>query len=216
MKINLTSLILALFFLASCEKNASDTEPKPEPKSEPNYMPMTAGSTWSYQTSLGTSYTLTATNKDTTASGKTFKVFTSTDGQNRYRLKSANEYYQLTVIPGLAPNGFSELYLKDNQPVKATWKSSLPISIPSIPIPLTADLNYAIKTKDTTLTVNNKIFTKVIRVRLNVSIPTIGSLGGGDFYYADKVGLVQSNFNLSLQGSKIVNQSETLTNYTIK
>jgi hypothetical protein len=178
-------------------------------------MPMTAGSTWTYQPSQGSAYTVTATNKDTVALGKTFKVFTNSNGGNRYQMKSGNEYYRLTIIPTIAPNGFAELYLKDNQPVNTTWKTTLPVTIPNIPIPVPADLNYTIKAKDTTVTVNNKVFNKVIRVRLDVSIPTFGPLGSGDFYYADKVGLIESKFQIDLQGQQ-VNQSEVLTSYTIK
>jgi hypothetical protein len=179
-------------------------------------MPMTAGSTWTYQSSTGSSYTLTATNKDTVAQGKTFKVFAGSSGQNRYRMRAANEYYQLTVIPQLSPEGFAELFLKDNQAVGANWKSALPISVPTIPIPLTANLTYTIRAKDTTRAVNNKIFNKVVHVNLDVSIAPLGSVGGGNFYFADKVGLIEGSMLVSMQGQQVLNQSEILTSYTIK
>lgn len=201
---------IAIITFSACKKDGGSTPPAP-----PEYMPMTAGSTWTYQPSQGSAYTLTATSRDTVALGKTFKVFTNSNGENRYRMKSGNDYYRLTIIPDIAPNGFAELYLKDNQPVKSTWKISLPVSVPNIPIPLTADLNYTIKAKDTTVSVNNKVFNKVIRVRLDVSLASFGTIGGGDFYYADKVGLVETKFEINMQGQQ-VNQSEILTAYSIK
>jgi hypothetical protein len=201
---------IGLLFLGfvSCKKAAISALP--------DYLPMTAGSTWTYQPSVGSSYTLTATNKDTVAHGKTFKVFTGTNGQNRYRMKAANEYYQLTIIPQLSPDGFAELFLKDNQAVGANWKSSLPVNVPTIPIPLTANLLYTIKAKDTTRTVSGKIFKKVVHVNLDVSIPPLGSVGGGNFYFADKVGLIESSMLVTMQGQQVVNQSEVLTSYSIK
>lgn len=196
--------------LVACKKD-KDGAPAP-----PDYMPMTAGSTWTYQPSVGASYTLTATNKDTLTEGRTFKVFSNSNGRNRYRLKSANEYYQLTVIPQISKKGFAELYLKDNQPVGAKWKSTIPVSIPNIPLPLMADLNYAVKAIDTVRTVNNQLYKKVIRVRLDVSFASFGSLGSGDLYFADKVGLIESSVQIGVQGQQFTNLSEKLTSYSNK
>lgn len=200
---------IVVFSLLACKKD------KGGDSGTADYMPMTAGSTWTYQPSQGAAYTLTATNRDTTALGKTFRVFTSTDGENRYRMKNGNEYYQLTVLPQIAPNGFVDLFLKDDQPVNATWKTTLPITVPNIPFPLTADLNYTIKKKDTSIVVDSKVFNNVIRVRLDVSVQTFGTLGGGDFYYANKVGLVQSTFQMDIPGQSIT-QSLILKSYSIK
>lgn len=181
----------------------------------PDFQPMTAGSSWTYQPSAGTAYTLTVSTRDTTALGKTYKVFTSTNGTNQYRRKSGNEYYQLTVIPTLFPNGFDDLYLKDNQPAGSSWKISQTVTVPSIPLPLVADINYTIKTKDSSMTLSGRSFTKVSRVRMDVSVAGFGNLGGGDFYYADKIGLIRSVVAVGFSGQG-VNYDETLVNYTIK
>jgi hypothetical protein len=202
-------LVVALFFLglSSCKK---DSEPAPE------FISLNAGSTWTYQPNTGAAYTLTVTSKDTTAMGKVYKVISSSNGANNYWARSGNEYYRFASLPQLGINGFDELYLKDNQPVNTNWKLRQPITVPTIPLPLTATLSYTIKEKDITRTVSGKAFEKVIHVNLEVSVGGLGTMGGGDYYYADHVGLIESSLLLAYSGTQLINRTEVLTSYTIK
>ena len=209
MKYLLSILVISLSFL-SCKKDEKKVA------EVPNYFPSTVGSNWTYQPSQGASYKITATSKDTMALGTSYKVYTSTDGQNRYRTRLNNEYFQFLAIPQFLPNGVNELYLKDNQPVGATWSLSQTVTLPNIPFPVNINLAYSIKTKDTTMTVNNKAFIKVIKVGQIISVQGFGNIGTSSFFYADKVGLIRSEVNVSIPGQPATNASETLLSHEIK
>lgn len=197
-----------LLLLIGCKKEKKEEST--------DYSPMTVGSTWTYQTNLGQSYTLTMTNRDTTALGRNYKVLTNSNGTNNYQARAANEYYRFGSVPGLTGSGFEELYLKDNQEVNAFWQSNQNITVPGIPLPLVATLKYTIKEKGTSRTVNGRNFTDVIHVRVDISVTSFGAVGGGDFYFANKVGLIESALQISVQGVPVANTSEVLTAYTIK
>jgi hypothetical protein len=209
MKQLLAAVLVSLSFLA-CKKNDKNVA------EVPNYFPSTVGSNWKYQPSQGAAYTITATSRDTMALGISYKVYISTDGQNRYRTRVANEYFQFLAIPQILPNGVNELYLKDNQPVGATWSLSQMVTVPNIPFPVSISLAYSIKTKDTSMTVNNKPYTKVIKVGQDISVQGFGNIGSGSFFYADKVGLIKSEVNIAIPGQPATNASETLLSFEIK
>lgn len=180
------------------------------------YFNSNAGSKWTYQPSQGSAYTITATGRDTTALGVNYKVYSSTDGQNRYRAKAGSEYFQFLVVPQILPNGVNELFLKDNQTVGATWSLSQSVTVPNIPIPVTVTLGYTIRTKDTTMTINNNVFTKVIKVGQDITVQGFGNIGSGTFFYADKVGLIKSDVTVTIPGQPATSASENIVSFELK
>ncbi|MBD0293932.1 MAG: hypothetical protein ICV84_01835 [Flavisolibacter sp.] len=206
------TVLFALFMVVlvlGCKKSNEDNN------NTIDYSPLTTGSSWTYQSNGGTSYTLTVTGKDTVALARTYKVLNNSSGPNIYRAKSGSDYYQFAVIPGLGINGFELLYLKDNQAVNTSWQNNQVLNVPNVPLPLVATFNYTLKEKGIARTVNTKAYSDVIHIRLDVSVAGIGSLGGGDFYYANKVGMIESSLSLSYSG-QVINQTDILTAYTIK
>lgn len=201
--------IIATIALSSCDKE--ETTPKAD-----DYSPLTVGSSWTYQNTPGTPYTLTVTNRDTVAAGKTYKVLSNSSGGSNYLGKNGNDYYRFGAFSAVGLTAVEELYLKDNQAVNATWSASQVITVPSIPFPLTANLTYTIKSKDGVRTVAGKAFNKVTFVRLDLAIAGYGSIGGGDFYYAEGVGLIESLIIVNAPGQPTINQAQLLTSYTIK
>ncbi len=53
-------------------------------------------------------------------------------------------------------------------------------------------------------------------VRLDLSIAGLGTIGGGDFYYAEGVGLIENALNVTVPGQAVINQTQVLTAYSIK
>lgn len=207
--IRLAATILVISFISACKKDKDEEPPA-------DFNPVTAGSTWTYLTELGQSYTITATDRDTMAMGRSYRVYSSSNGINQYRTKSGSDYYRFGFLPGIPGDGFEELYLKENQELNGLWQATQTILVPGVPIPLVATLKYTIKEKGVTRTVAGKEFKNVIHVRMDVSVLTIGSVGGGDFYYAAGVGLIESAVTIVAQGQTIANTSEVLTAYSIK
>ena len=204
--------IIGLTFAAGCSK--STTTPNVVPTAD--FGPLTANSTWTYQNTPGASFTLTATNRDTMANGKTYRVLLNSSGGNNYLGKAGSNYYRFGSIAQLKINAAEELYLKDDQPVNATWLANQSFTVPGIPLPLTANLNYSIKEKGISRTVASKAFSNVTHVRLDLSITGFGSIGGGDFYYANGVGLIENEIKINVPGQAAINQTQAITAYSIK
>jgi hypothetical protein len=188
-------LVLSLCFAAGilsftgCSKDDNDSP------TGPDYAHLTAGSSWTYKFTEGTSpsetFKLTVANKDTVANQKTYKVITRSDGgANNYTGKVGNDYYRFASFPDLGINSFEELYLKADQPVNATWNNQANVVFGGTPIP--ANLTYTIKGKGESRTVLGNSFNNVIRVRIDISASGLG-LGGADFYYAEGIGLIESD-----------------------
>lgn len=209
MKLLFSAILLGTLFL-SCGKDETSAGESSV------YFNSNTGSNWTYQPSTGSAYTITATSRDTTALGVNYKVFSSTDGQNRYRAKVGSEYFQFLVVPQILPNGVNELYLKDNLPVGATWSLSQSVTVPNIPIPVTVTLGYTIRTKDTTMTINNNVFTKVIKVGQDITVQGFGNIGSGTFFYADKVGLIKSDVTVTIPGQAATSVSENIVRYELR
>ena len=204
--------LLGLMLAAGCSKNTST----PDVVSTADFSPLTANSTWTYQNTPGGSFTLTATNRDTAANGKTYRVLLNSSGGNNYLGKSGSNYYRFGSIAQLNISAAEELYLKDDQLVNATWLTTQTFTVPGIPLPLTANLNYSIKEKGISRTVATKAFTNVTHVRLDLSITGLGAIGGGDFYYANGVGLIENEIKVNVPGQAAINQTQVITAYSIK
>lgn len=204
--------MLGLLIMAGCGKDNST----PGGTASVNFSPLTANSTWTYLNTPGSSFTLTATNRDTVANGKTYRVLSNSTGGNNYLGKSGSNYYRFGTIAQLNISAAEELYLKDDQPVNATWLATQSFTVPGIPLPLTANLNYSIKEKGISRTVASKAFSNVSHVRLDISITGLGSIGGGDFYYAEGVGLIENGIKINVPGQAAIDQTQVITAYTIK
>jgi hypothetical protein len=205
--------ISSMFIFAGCGKDDTKTPAT-------DYAPMTASSTWTYQTAPSGTYTLTSTNRDTTINGKTFHVFTNTNSNvgNNYMGKSGNDYYRFGILPGIAPTGFDETYLKDNLDVNGTWVVTQNATAPGIPTPIPVNLTYTITEKGVQKVVSGTTYSNVIHVKLNISALGISG-GNGDFYYSGGVGLIESTLVINANpafGIQASNQTQTLTNYSIK
>jgi hypothetical protein len=200
-------IVLSLFLFTNCKKSAGKTE---------DYSPLTEGSSWTYTSTGGVTNKLTATNKDTLALGHTYRILKSSNGTNVYLGKNGNEYYRLGYLSVIGMNDIEELYLKDNEAVNATWKLNQTFSYPGIPLPLAATFNYTIKAKGISRTVSGKNFGNVIQVRLDISIAGFNNLGGGDFYYALGVGMIENTISINVAPLPAIAETTLLTSYEIK
>ncbi len=199
----------AMLFFIQCKKDSATP-------AEINFSPLTAGSNWTYKYTEGTTtstFTLTATNRDTVANTKTYKVLSSSDGTPNYLAKVGNDYYRFAAFPSIGVNSFEELYLKDNKAVNDTWTGLASFRYSGTDI--TANLTYTLKGKGESRTVNGKTFNNVTHVRLDISI--FGNVGGGDFYYQEGVGLIEDSILVTPPlGGQSYNSKQEIISYQIK
>lgn len=204
-------VVSTLFLFTKCKKG--DAAPI---TATVNYSPLTAGSSWTYNytenTSPAVSYTYTVTGKDTTINDKKYNVLSTSDGsENRYMAKIDSNYYRYASISDIG--NFEELYLKDNREVNSTWPGSATINYPGFPA-ITANLTYTVKEKGISYAVNGKTYSDVIHIRLDASA-LANNIGGGDFYYAKDIGLIENKILLNYLGQSFTSNQQ-LTAYLIK
>ena len=226
----LVCISMSILF-TQCKKDDGGTTPDPVPAKD--YMPVTTGSTFTYQNTTGanvSTYTLTVRATDTVANAKTYKVFTSTDGVSRYRAKVGTDYYQLAAFPNLNIASFENLYLKETAAINTTWADLIPFANPTDPTQtLTATLTSKMMEKGISYTVNGKAYENTIHVKLSISLsipipgipfPITVNLGGGDMYYALGVGMIKNSLNISSSNPLITfppfSTEDILTAYVIK
>jgi hypothetical protein len=202
---------ISMLLFTQCKKDTVTTAPAE------NFGPLTPASSWTYKYTEGTTisytYTLTVTNKDTAANGKTYKVLSSSNGSNTYMAKVGNDYYRFASFPAIGVNSFEELYLKDNKALNETWTGSTSFKYAGLDI--MANLNYTIKGKGISRTVNGKAFTNVTHVRLDLGV--FGSvIGGGDFYYQEGVGLIENTILVTPPGGQPYTAKLEIVTYEIK
>ena len=194
-------------------------------------MPNTANSTWNYSTKSYApipatgSYTLKATNKDTTINSKTYRVYTNSGGPNDYYAQVGTDYYQLGNIGALAGQRVELLYLKDAA-AGTNWSETQMAMIPGIPTAVSVPVNYQIAAKGFDTTISGTTHKDVTRVKITLGAISVSGfpivpVTDLTFYYARGVGRIYSRTKIAvsvpLVGINLNMDDElTLTSYTIQ
>lgn len=203
-----------VLFLSGCKKD----DAAPASKS---FSPLTVGTNWNYnyvENGNTSNFTVTVSNlADTTvASGRKYKILNNSEGGHNYLSQSGNDYYRFASFPALGIDNFEELYLKDNEAINGTWKNTTTFTLPGNPFVLTADLTYKIAEKGITRVVGANTYSNVTHVHVDFKITIAGNVGGGEFYYAEGIGLIEDQIDISVTGQPPYNSKQTLVSYEIK
>lgn len=217
-------ILVCLVLYVTLTSSDCNKKPDPVPAAPVTYQPTTTGSEWNYTTTgtiasgpVNIAYKLTATSKDTTSNGRTYKVFTNSVGPNEYYNKSGNDYYRISSFAAL-PQSIEALYLKDNQAAGASWAETKTLTIPGAPFPVPVNLNYSIVGNKFDTSFNGSNFKEVIRVKVSPSITGI-TIDNNDITYlfAKDVGMIVNKVRLKVTIAGIdVNTETKLGAYTIK
>lgn len=208
---------LAAFVLSftACQKDNDDDNGGGN--AETDYQPVTAGSTWQYNSTTG-SYTETATGTDTTIEGEKYYAIDNSENERRYVSKSGIVYKTYGFVEELQQS-LQLTYLKDAA-VGTTWDEPETVTYGSFTIPVV--FKYTITSRDSDKIVNNKTYEDVIAVDVAVSANHL-LLGGnrtvatGQQFYAKGVGSILSTFNFAVEELDIeVSDSTYLVTSDIK
>ena len=201
--------------IAGCSKK---NNPGPSASSD-SYLPVTSGSTWTYNDVVGGStsqLTLTMTGSTTVFGGKTYyatQSVSSAKGTNTGYLYSANHAYAMRAVAGTTGIVLELQLGNDAQNAGYTW-TTIPSdngSVNGVP----AQFVNTIKEKNITKVVNGKTFNNVIHTQAVLQY----DLGTGfqdvavyDIYLAKGVGMIENDTSVSGTPYEV----ETITGYTIK
>ncbi len=216
----LVCLVLYVTLTSSnCNKKSS-----PEPTSNDTYQPTTSGSEWNYTTtgttasgSVNLAFKLTATSADSTANGRTYRIFTNSAGANEYYLKAGNDYYRISSFAGFSAS-VDFLYLKDNLSAGGSWTEIKSVLVPNVPVAIPVNLSYSIVGNKFDTSFNGNTFKDVIRVRVrpSSSVATV-DLDDITYLYAKNVGMIANKVRLKISIASVdVNTETKLGSFTIK
>ena len=234
-KINLLSgflktafLVVALSSIVSCQKQINpleeeveENEPGTELPAGDSYMPYTKGSTWTYQDSAISNLktVMEATDISKTIAGIPYKEYAIVEGVNDLPLyygKLKNDYYLL--LEAGSANGatidINMLFLNDKEGVGYTWTKDAGTTNG-----FTARIRGKIAAKGITKTWEGKTYKDIIHTVVDLEYNLIGtwmSMGTYQFYCAKGIGLVKTDYSLSLQGQTFTSTASYLVDYTIK
>ena len=174
-----------------------------------SYMSLTAGSSWNYQftdnitPANNNTYTVTSTNRDTTAAGKSYHVFTNSNGGNEYYNITGNDYFTLQALSlGTTDTTIENLYLKNGAAVNTSWVQNYTIPAGGV----NAQITVTNKIQETGIAkmVGSTNYTNVIHVVSTITSATISALPGSSlttnihYYYAPKYGMIQNDAKIDL------------------
>jgi len=207
-------VIFVAFGFYSCKK---DNGAKPSPDS---YLPLTNGSSWSYQYSSdgGTADTLviTMTGGSTKINGKTYynaaSVFRKNSSLGYFYV--GNHIYATRTIDGVSPAIELQL-LNDTASVGYQWITQ-PTDNGKIGNKLARTVN-TIKEKNIEHIIQGKTFTDVTHTQVLLQYDSNDGYGYQttityDFYLAKGIGLIENDANTL----NVLHETETLFDYTIK
>jgi len=212
-------LLLFVTFAVSCQNDDI-----PAPATPDAYMSLTTGSTWNYEvvnnlTTNTSTYTLTATSKDSAIGGKTYRVVTNSSGSgNEYYNITGNDYNNFRKLPtALGSSNVVFNYLKDNAAIGTSWVQAYPVTVSGVS--LNATLTNTVTQKGISKTVKGIAYKDVIQVNTAIAV-SIGPLplpAGAltsdiQSFYAPKVGLIQTVNKVNLNYAGITDNTDQLTN----
>jgi hypothetical protein len=198
----------ALLFAGCKSKN------NPAPTGNDSYLPVSAGSTWSYRDDISSAsgnITLTMTGATATFGGRTYyevKNDNKTGAGTSYYY--AGDHIYTTRGAYFEPGSNVELQMgKDDQSIGYTWTTAP--TDDGLLEGVTAKTINTIKEENITKTVNGHTFTNVIHTQVDLQV---GSESNAvyDIYLAKGVGLIQRDAH----AYGILVSSLTITGYTIK
>ncbi|MEO6489763.1 MAG: hypothetical protein ABIO04_07485 [Ferruginibacter sp.] len=224
MKKLLLGLLIYSLFIISCKNDNPDPSPGVD-----KFMSVTAGSTWNYSytdnnaSANNYNYMLTSTDRDTSSAGKSYHVFSNSNGPNEYYNITGSDYFTLQVFSlGTTDTTLTNLYLKDNVAAGTTWAQDYMIDIG---LPVNVTVTNKLEAKGINLTVGATAYTNVIHIITTITSSTIALIPGSSlttdihYYYAPKVGLIQNDSKIDVDVPGIITQhtdtKTTLTSATI-
>jgi hypothetical protein len=208
MKLPITAVLAVVFIAISCHKPKET--PDPLPPAPVTYMSMTAGDSRTYETTdntatptpLTTINTSVSSTRDTSILGKTYHVFTNSNGSaNEYYNKTGSDYYTFRAISAaLATPPIEVIYLKDAA-ASTSWSQTVNVPLSGVPTTVPVVFTNIVAAKGLTRTVNGKTYTDVVQVTTTAvvtGLPAGSVITDIQSYYAPKFGLIENKNKISL------------------
>jgi hypothetical protein len=212
----------AALLLTSCRKKGDNEHLEDENK--PSFMSSQAGSWWMYGSNEATVTKRVATGLDSMMMGLQFDYYEKTDTNTQYVTAeyfaiNGENYLMLLDLDGSQTHYMNVIINKDNAVQGATWDNTGSVQYSGI--------NFTLKTEGTvietgaTMTVNGITYTdvtttkNVLKGKPSIS-PSFVNCGSVTMSFAKDVGIIKSDFDISILGYYTRQYQDSLLAYHIE
>lgn len=218
--------VICIVFLFGCTKDKSP-QPEPEPPTAPevSFVNHTKGSSWTYRIKdlgeyvLDSTYTVTATGRDTSINNRKYYVYENSGGENSYLSTFGPDYYEYSTLRGFS-NLAERLIIKPGLEVWNSWTDVVYLKVPNTSIPLKFTFTNELREKGSSISVKGVIFPVAFH------IVTMGKVEGSDIvsividhFYSPNYGLVymMTDIWLKYEGQTIrISETKSLISSDLK
>lgn len=195
----LLAVIVAVTLAVACRKEKSAEGPAPS-EIVCDYGPYKAGSIFEFEFTRAESadtlqYAVVAIG-DTTIESESYSIIIDQLNGIYFRRCEGGDYYDrfdAVFFPGVDPQTITTTYIKESVPRGGTWSEDYQVNIPGQG-EVAARLTYTVIQKGTNKTVLGKVYTNVIGLSVDLSVPgVIDPVEIYKEYYAKGVGVIERN-----------------------
>lgn len=224
--LSLVALFSFALLISSCKKKPGENEKmEGENESVVGYMSTKEGSWWLYASSDGTVTNRKATAKDSTMLGRKYDYYETTDTTSKfvtpeYFGKNGAYFFMLVDLDGTQTNYLPVVVNKDSIKLGDTWDNTTDLVYAGMTFNLLAE--GEVTGVGQTLTINGKEYTDVVEInnklkgRQAILAPVYVNCGTAKLWFKKGVGIVKSDFNISVLSVFTKQYSDSLIDYHIQ
>lgn len=215
---------LSLFCMLQCSCRKKGDNEKLEGQNKPSFMSSKAGSWWMYGSNEATVTKRVATGMDSMMMGLQFDYYEKTDTNTQYVTAeyfavNGDNYLMLLDLDGSQTHYMNVIINKDNAVVGETWTNTGSIQYSGI--------NFTLKTEGEvietggTMTINGVTYTDVTTTKNKLKgkpsiSPSFVNCGSVTMSFAKGVGIIKSDFDISILGYYNRQYQDSLIDYHIE
>ncbi len=188
------------------------------------FMSTKPGSYWTYGSNEGSVTIRRATGLDSIKEGRTYSYFETTDTTSHYITpeyfgKNGDLYVMLIDMNGKQEDYFTVVVQKDSAQVGDNWSNTGSITYGGMKFNLLTE--GEVVSVGGTLTINGNTFKEVVEIRNKlkgkpVTLPAYVDCGTATMWFAKGIGIIKSDFNISIAGAYKRQYRDSLIDYHIE
>lgn len=213
MKLKIISTILlgsSLLFTACKKKEGDNTKNDPDKQeSVAEYMSTKPGSYWYYQSNEGNIHYRTATGLMEVVNGRKYDLYLSYDTNSvmkeevkNYYAKNENKYLTLIDLDGKQENYLEAIVYQDNSKIGDEWLNTGTVKLSGFNVDV--EIYCKVVDNNATKVINGVTYDSVfvtkntLKARQLPLVPTFVNVGTVDMWFKKGIGILGSNFDISI------------------
>lgn len=215
-------LVSALLF-AACKKGDNE-KLTGENETVAEFMSTKEGSWWTYGSNEGTVTTRRATGRDSFKMERTYNYYETTDTNSKYVTpeyfgKNGTSYLMLVDLDGTHTKYMNVVVQKENALTGEKWENTGSISYSGIKFDLLT--KGEVMSTGGSMVINGTTYTNVTQIKSDLKAkifgtPVYSDCGDATMWFSKGVGIIKSDFNISISSFYSRKYTDSLLSYHIE